>query len=473
MALSAPGIGSSLDVNSIVSQLMQLEQQPLVAMTRREGVFTAQLSTIGTIKGALSGFQTAATALSNAGASGTFKLSSSDSGALSGSVDTTATAGSHSVSVTQLAQSQRLVAAGQASASARIGNGSATTLSLSFGTIAGGSLDAGSGLYSGASFTADPARASVQVAIDGSNNTLEGIRDAINAANAGVTAAIVNDGSGSPYRLSLSANATGANSSLKIGVAGDADIANLLAYDPAGSQKLSQTQAALDAELKINGIAISRPDNNVAGAIEGVTLKLSKVISDATVTVAQDNTRIRSALEGLVKAYNDVNRSISGATAYKAVLQGDSTINGVQNRLRSALGEIIRDTGGSISTLSQLGVSFQKDGTLAFDNTRLQSAIDGDHAGVVAAVNAFGARLSAFADSTLASDGVVQARTDGINRSITDIAKRRDAFNDRMEVVEKRYRAQFSALDALLGSMTQTSNYLQQQLANLPNINNS
>lgn len=473
MALSAPGIGSSLDVSSIVSQLMQVEQQPLVALAQRESVFTAQLSTIGSIKGALSGFQTAANALKTAGTNSSFKFSSTDSSAIAGTIAGTPAAGSHSVSVTQLAQAQRLVVAGQTSATARIGDGGATTLNFSFGRISGGSFNAVTGIYSGAAFAADSERTAVALTIDGSNNTLEGIRDAINAANSGVTAAIVNDGSGTPYRLSLSSNETGAQNSLKIDVSGNADIADLLAYDPAGTQKLAQTQAAQNAELSVNGIVISRANNSVADAIEGVTLKLSKVVSDATVTVTRDTAPVRAALENLVKTYNDVNRVIGNATAYKAVLQGDTAINSLQSRLRSTLGAALKDTGSPIATLSQLGVSFQLDGSLSFDGIKLQAAIDRDYKGVMAAVAGFGTSLSSLSEGALGANGGVKARTDGINRSIADIAKRRETINARLELVEKRYLAQFSALDALLGSMTQTSNFLQQQLANLPNINNS
>ena len=473
MALSAPGIGSSLDVSSIVSQLMELERQPLVALTQRESVFTAQLSTIGGIKGALSGFQTAAAALKNAGSNSSFKFSSTDSGAISGSVAATAATGSHSVSVTQLAQAQRLVAAGQASASAKIGDGSATTLNISFGRISGGSFDSASGRYSGASFTADSEHASAQIDIGSSNNSLEGIRDAINAANIGISAAIVNDGSGTPYRLSLSSKETGAQNSLKIEVAGNADVANLLAYDPAGTQTLAQTQAARNAELSVNGIAVSRANNSISDAIEGVTLKLSKVISDATVTVTRDTAPVRSALENLVKTYNEVNRAISNATGYKAVLQGDSAINSMHSRLRSSLGAAQRNSDSPIATLSQLGVSFQLDGSLSFDGVKFQAAIDGDYNGVKTAVAGFGESLSSLSESMLGTNGGVKARTDGINRSIADIAKRRDSINVRLELVEKRYLSQFSALDALMGSMTQTSNYLQQQLDNLPKTSNS
>ncbi len=468
MAISSSGIGSGLDVDSIVTRLMDVERQPLVALARREAQFTSQLSTLGTIKGALSGFQTAAGALKTAGSSTAYKLNSSDSASVSGSAGPASAAGTYSVTVTQLAQAQRLVAAGQTSPGAAIGDGTPTTLAFSFGTVTGGTFDDNSGTYSGATFTVDPGKTAVQVEIGGSNNTLEGIRDAINAANAGVTAAIVNDGSAAPYRLTLTSNATGAKSSLRIDVTGNADIATLLANDSAGTQNLRQTQAALDAELSVSGIAISRPTNNVADAIQGVTLKLSKLGSDVTVSVARDSTAISSALKSIVDSYNDANRAIKNATALQAVLQGDSSTVSILRRLRAALGTVLSDSGGSVTSLSQLGVSFQKDGSLQFDGTKAQRAIDADPASVMAAAASFGKSLSTLADSLAGTGGALQARSDGINRSIAALTRRGDTISQRLDGVEKRLRAQFTALDTLMSSMQQTSNFLTQQLANLP-----
>ena len=468
MPLSSSGIGSGLDVDGIVARLMQVEQQPLLALAQREARFTSQLSTLGTIKGALSGFQTAASALKTAGSSITYGFSSSDANSVSGSAGSSAAAGTYSITVTQLAQAQRLVAAGQTAPGAAIGDGTPTTLALSFGSIAGGTFSDLTGTYSGAIFTADPARTPVQVVIGASNNTLEGIRDAINAANAGVTAAIVNDGSATPHRLTVTSNASGATNSLKIDVAGNAAIAALLANDPGGTQNLRQTSAARDAQLSVSGIAISRPTNNIADAIQGVTLRLSNLVSDVRVSVARDSTSLTSALKGLVDAYNETNKAIKRATALEAVLQGDTATVSMLSRLRSGLGAVLDEGTGSIRSLSQLGVAFQKDGSLVFDSTKVQGAIEADASSVRTAATLFGGSLSTLADRLTGSGGALQARTDGINRSTAEITRRGDAIAQRLEAVEKRYRAQFTALDVLMSSMQQTSNFLTQQLANLP-----
>ena len=467
--ITSSGIGSGLDIEGLITKLMTVEQQPLVALAKQEARYTSQLSTLGTIKGALSTFQTAAGALKTAGKAAAYKLNSSDSDSVSGSAGTNSVAGTYSVTVTQLAQAERLVAAGQTSPGASIGDGSATTLSFNFGTISGGTLNTNAGTYGGATFTADPAKTAVQVQIDNKNNTLEGIRDAINAANAGVTAAIVNDGTATPYRLTITSNATGATNSLKVDVSGNANIATLLANDPAGTQNLRQTQAALDAHLSISGIDISRPTNNVADAIQGVTLKLSQLATNVTVRVARDSATITAALKGIVDAYNDANKAIQAATGLKAVLQGDTSTVSILSRLRASLGTILSDKNGSIRSLSQLGVTFQKDGSLLFDSTKSGAAIESDPASVMAAVTTFGTSLSSLADNLVASDGPLQSRTDGINRTIADLTSRSDTISERLVIVEKRYRTQFTALDVLMSSMQTTSNFLTQQLANLPN----
>ena len=472
MAIASSGIGSGLDVEGIIAKLMQVEQQPLAALASREAQFTSRLSTLGTISGALSAFQTAATALKTAGSTTAYGFSSADTTSVTGSAGTTSAAGTYSVTVTQLAQAQRLVASGQTALGANIGDGTPTTLSFSFGTVAGGTFDNNAGTYSGATFTADPARTAVQVQIDIKNNTLAGIRDAINAANAGVTAAIVNDGTATPYRLTITSNATGATNSLKIDVSGNAALATLLASDPAGSQNLRQTQAALDANLSISGIAINRPTNTVSDAIQGVTFKVSKLASDVTVTIARDSTNITSALKGIVDSYNDANKAIQSATGLKAVLQGDSSTVSVLTRLRSALGTILNGDGGSITSLSQLGLSFQKDGSLQFDSSKAQGAIDADPASVMSVVTSFGKSLSTLADSLVGPEGAMQAHTDGINRSIADLTRRSDAISRRLVGVEARYRKQFTALDVLLSNLQQTSNFLTQQLASLPKTSN-
>lgn len=660
MAISSPGIGSNLDVNSIVSQLMSVERRPLVRLDQREISFQARLSAFGSLKSALANLQGATAALKNAAQFETRAANSSDAAVVSATADRSAALGSFSVSVSALAQAQSLVAAGQTSTTAAIGSGTATTITFQFGTISGGTLT--NGIYSGASFTQSAEQPSGSVTITAANNSLAGIRDAINGANLGVTASIVNDGGATPYRLVLQSNATGADRSMKISVTGDATLAGLLSYDPAATQNLTQTVAAQDAAFSVNGLALTAKTNSVSTALEGVNLTLAKT-GTATVTISRDTAAAERRVANFVKAFNELNgllnqlRSYDPATRQAGPLNGDSAVRSIQGQVRALLGQTL-GSDLALATLSQVGITFQRDGTLAFDSARFRTAaaanaaedlagvfartgktsdaavrfveasekatpgrypvtvtglatqgqvvgssaanltivagvndtlsvsVDGTTAAVTlaagtytasglatavqAAINGapalsaagarvrvtesagvltltserygsvsavsvsgagaadllggsptatagtdvagtiggqpasgngriltgaagsptdgvqvevlggttgdrgtvtimrgFAARLDALLGGMLAADGVISARTDGINRAIRDIDSQRTALNRRLTDIEARYRAQFTALDSMLSNMLSTSNYLAQQLAAL------
>jgi flagellar hook-associated protein 2 len=473
--LTAPGVGSGLDVKGLISQLMAVEQQPITLLANQQTAYQTQLSSLGTVQGTLSSLQSAAQALAAAG-SATYGTSVSDSTVLGAVADSSAAAGNYSVTVTQLAQTQKLVspAPGQASMTAAIGAGSTTTLTLTLGTIGGTPVN---GQYASAGFTPDPAKNPVSLAIDASNNTLAGIRDAINAANAGVTASIINDGSATPYRLALTSNATGAASSMKLAVSGDAAIGSLLTYDPtAPAQNFIETQSAQNARIAVDGVSITSVSNTVSGAIQGVTLNLTKPTgvapgSAVSVGVQRDNSQLASALNSLVAAYNGVNKAISGATAKGAALQGDWAVLDLENQVRAILGRA-QSAGGAYTSLSQLGVSFQKDGSLALDSTKLHSAMSANVGSVSALAAAIGGAVNSAATDLLGSSGAISNETAGINRRIKDNNARQTEIQAQIAATQARYQAQFSALDTLMSSMSQTSTFLTQQLNNLPNYFN-
>lgn len=402
---TAPGSATSsgLDVNSIVSQLMMVEQRPLAALAKKEASYQAQLSAYGSIKGALSAFQSAVSGLNSVTKFQALTATSADTSVASVSASSTATAGIYSLdSITKLAQAQKLAATGQASSTAVIGSG---TLTFDFGSITGGTFDSVTGKYTGAAFTSNGAGIKT-VTISATNNSLQGIRDAINAAKIGVTATIVNDGGASPYRLALTSDSIGKTNSIKISVTGDAALSNLLAHDPANNagQNLAETVTAQNAEFKVNGISVSKASNTISDVIQGVTLTLHKTTATpVNLTVARDSAAIRSSVEGFVKAYNDLNKMLKDLSAYNpetkqgAILLGDSTVRMLQTQIRSALGAPVSNTGGSLTTLSQIGVSFQKDGSLALDTSKLNTAI----------TNNFNDIASLFAAVGKASDSLI------------------------------------------------------------------
>jgi len=261
-------------------------------------------------------------------------------------------------------------------------------------------LTAGSvGSYIGAGFVQDGSQASGTVTLDTKDQTLQGIRDAINKANVGVTATIVSDGSDNPYHLVLTSNKTGAKSSMKIGVDGadggpaNAAIAGLLGYDTGGNQGLTQTSGAQDTKLTMNGIAVSSPGTSVDGVVQGLSMSLNKTGS-TTLTIAQDTATVATAVNGLVKAYNDLNKTISTLTAYDpvsksgAVLQGDSAVRAIQIQLRRTLGMPVEGLNSNMKNLTQVGISFAQDGSMTVDSTKLNTAISNnfsDIAGLFAA----------------------------------------------------------------------------------------
>jgi len=381
--LSAAGVGSGLDVNSIVTSLMAVENKSLTALDTQTASYQTKISAYGTVKAALARFQSSLATLKDPTTFGTLTAQSTTPDAVGVSVAGQAVAGTYSVQVTQLAQATKLVSDGFAATTDNVGSGSLT--------FQGGTLTAGV-------FTPNGSGAR-SVTIAPESQSLSGIRDAVNAAGIGVTATIVNDGSANGNRLVFTSTSSGAANSLKVTVSDadgtDTDNAGLsrLAFDPAAvagsGRNLTQKVAAQDAEFVIDGIDVSKPTNTSTDAIEGVTLNaLALTIgTGATISIAQDNSGATRAIQGFVTAYNTLNTTLVGLTKYDPVsktgstLTGDSTVRGIQSGLTAILTRpvaALADSGTTLDTLGQLGVSLQADGTLALDTTKLSAALAGN-----------------------------------------------------------------------------------------------
>lgn len=418
VAISSPGLGSNLDVNSILRQLMAVESQPLTALDQKEAGYQAKLSAYGNVKSALATFQATVRGLSELSKFQTLKAAPADATIYTASAASTAVAGTYSVEVTKLAQSQKLAAAGQTSSTTSVGNG---TLTFDFGTISGGTFNSTTGKYTGASFATNGSGVKT-VTIDSTNNTLAGIRDAINSAKIGVTATIINDGGTSPYRLALTSNNIGSTNSMKISVSGDAALSTLLAHDPAATQNLAETVTAQNAEFKVDGVAVSKTSNTVSDVIQGVTLNLLKTNTGSvnTLTVTRDTASVKSSVDAFVKTYNDLNKTLSELSAYNAttkkaaLLQGESAVRSIQAQIRNTLTASLTGVSGAYTSLTSIGVSFQKDGTLAVDSAKLQTAIDtnfNDIANVFAAVGKPTDSLVSYVSSTVKTQAGAYALT--------------------------------------------------------------
>lgn len=376
MAISSAGIGSGLDVSGIISQLMALEQRPLTALASKEAKYQAQLSAYGSLKGALSTFQGALSSLNDPKKFTAVNGSVADATIASAVVTSAATPGNYSIEVQKLAQAQKLKSEAFAATSTAIGTG---TLTISFGT------------YDADTFTANPDKPSKEITIAAGDNSLAGIRDAINAADAGVSAAIINDGTGN--RLTISSKDSGTANALRISVTDDdgthTDTAGLsqLAFDArsvSGVTNLTQTVAAVDAVVVIDGITVTKSSNSISDALEGVTLNLAKtnVGSSTTLTIARDTGGVQNSIQSFVKAYNDLNKTITELTKYDATtkkgstLTGESTVRTLQAQLRGLFNTPLSIASGGLTTLSEVGISFQLDGTLKLDSTKLTAALN-------------------------------------------------------------------------------------------------
>ncbi len=612
MGISSPGIGSNIDVNTIVSKLMAVESAPLNDFDKKSASYLAQVSAFGNLSGALGTFQGALSGLTSVSSFQSLVSTPSDSTVIGATANSTAQAGNYRININQLAQAQTLGSGGYKSTTAAIGLGAKTTINFALGTVSGGSfglagsalgaslssggltpgslslnntviatdgttrsarlladainakstttgvtakpsttrtsaslfgasgassygdvdtsaggsyalsvggveiaaqasgvasgagltaaaLDtalasgaisraladanitvsgtaadgslqfsnadgsniavsevitgsvtggignsgtanvgsittavgsislvssdgspitvggtnpAGAGLtagtggsYLGASFAADASRTSGNIVIDSTNNTLQGILEAINKGNFGVTASIISDGStgtgATPNHLILTSSATGVSSTMKISLAGsggnppDPALEALLAYDPAGVQNLSQKAAAADTRATVNGIAVTSSGTSIGGAIAGVNISALKVGS-STLNVSKDSSTLTTSVNGFVKAYNELSNQITSLGGYNAdtksggPLLGDTTLRNLQAGIRRQLSTSITGLRGTnLTNLSQIGISFQKDGSLTLDNAKLQKAVNNnfnDIAGLFAAV---------------------------------------------------------------------------------------
>jgi flagellar hook-associated protein 2 len=350
-----------------------------------------------------------------------------------------------------------------------------------------------------ATFVADPAKTAVTIDIATTGSSLTEIRDAINDANAGVRANLIYVGDAG-YKLTLTSTTTGAKNSIKLTALDATGLIPLndntglakLSFDPTvdpvaspnGANQFSVNTVAQDAHLKIDGLSVYRTTNTVSDAITGVTLSLATQ-GTTTLTVSKDSASAKSAMDTFVKAYNDISKQLREATTYNAstkqasILTGDSGARSLQAALREMIGYSRSSTGG-YSTFSDLGVALQRDGSLVFNSSKFDTAMASSTTNVSDLLSStsttspgIAVRMTTTLDGILSSTGLLSSRTEGINRSITDVGRQRETLSRRLIQIEARYRKQFTALDTLVASMQKTSQYLTQQLANLPSTSGS
>ena len=387
--ITSTGIGSGLDIESLVTQLVAAERDPVESrLVNNEFQFTSELSALGQFQGALSSVESALGSLASLATFRSLNASSGNEDALTVTAGAAATPSSYQVGITQLAQAHSLASTNFSSLEQEIGTG---TLTIRFGTTDYVPEDPGPESYNSFSINAESDTLSID--IDSTNNTLEGIRDAINAENGDVNAVIVNDGDG--FRLLLTAANEGAANSIQVSVEDTGDLNNTdtaglsaLAFN-ANATNLQQTVAAQDAIFSVNGLSISNDSNTVTEAVEGVSLELNEVTeSDIRVSVTRDTAAVTEAINGFIEAYNNFNQTVDQLAGFDVesgtggILQGDFTVRSIESRLRSLIGGEITGTSGSFQFLSEIGITTNASGNLSLDQGRLNEVLTEDPAGV-------------------------------------------------------------------------------------------
>jgi len=438
--ISSPGIGSGLDVNTIVQKLMAVASQPLTDLQTNKSNLQAQLSAYGQLSSSLSTFQSALANLKTVDAFTVYKATSGDESAFTATANSSAAPSQTNIKVTSLAEAHKLGSAAFSDTdTTAIGNsGDQMTLSVN-----------------GQSFT-----------VDAGGLTLSGLQNAINSAadNVGVSASIISEGSTANY-LVLTSDQTGT-----------ANAVNVSFTNPlmASQLSLATINSPKDAQLLVdNTYTVTRSTNVINDAISGITLTLKSTTNTAVpLTVDRDVDTVTANVQSFVDAYNQLKTTMDGLSAND--LKADSTLRSIDSELHAVFNTPPTGLSNDYQYLAQVGVAFQKDGTLALDTAQLKDIVSADFSQVAQLFandnQGYLYRMDATVGSILQSDGLIHNREDGINSRIDTVDKEISDMQYGLQLTQQRYLDQFTALDTLVGQLNGTSQYLTQQLANLPKI---
>ena len=463
--ISSAGLGSGLDVASIVSQLMAIESQPKTDLATAATKIQTQISEVGKVTSALSKLRDLSSKLSS---SSFWQQTTATSSSTNVSVTSSSTAlsANYAVEVQQLASAQALIG-GQSftSSTAAVGTGTLTIEMGSWGT-------------NQTSFTAASTPSSASITVE-ATDTVETLRDKINAAGIGVSASILTDASGA--RLVLRSKTTGAENAFRTTVSGATGGVAALGYDPSsGVTGATQTKAAADAKATVDGVAITSSTNTFANVLDGVSLTANALTAaPVNVTVSNDTATMKKTLQDFATAYTELNALIATDTKYDAAnkkagpLQGDSSVVGVQTSLRALL-SASSTASSAYSRLSDAGFELQRDGSLTVNSTKLDNALSNlsqlkalfaDNPSNVASSEGFGKQFYDKTYSMLTTGGSIQARSTALTDKLQRNQKAQDALDQRLAQTKARLEKQYSALDTQISSLNGLSSYVTQQVA--------
>ena len=460
---SAAAGGSVIDVNSLVSQLVTATRAGQDAnISKQTQAVTTQISALGTLKGALSTFQDSLSTIDTVSAFNAATASSSDSTVFTASAGTSATPGSYSVSVSQLASAQQLVS------KPFTGGGS--------DTVGTGTLQVSLG---GTSFN---------INVDSTNNTVAKLASAINSAtgNPGVVATVITGSDGA--HLVLSSAQTGAANSIKLTETDGGTGLSSVTYDPTNAANYTEIAKAQDAQFNISGIPHTSASNTVSDALNGGTLTLTGVskagattgtLASSQLTVASDTDAITTNVSAFVDAYNTMIKAIQPLGSYDQTTQtagpmlGDATLQGVQNDIRSALYGLVNTGSTTYNSLASVGITTNKDGTLSFNKTNFQTALASAPTAVTqlfAGTKGVAATLETRINSELNSGGAIDSRSKTLIKQENALTDQTTKLNDQMTALTASLTQQYSHLNTLLSSLQSMSAYLSQQFSALPKV---
>jgi flagellar hook-associated protein 2 len=465
--LTFTGIGSGLQVSEIVNAIVGAETAPFVSRTnRKEAEITTDISAIGALKSALENVTSSLENLSDVDKYQKRSASGADSFiGLSASKD--AQVGSYAVKVDALAQAHKVMSA-PINSNEAIGEG---TLTIAVAT------------------------ASFDVAVS-ATDTLSDVRDAINDTvdNDLVIATIVNDDNG--QRLIMTSKETGIANKITttvtdIGDSNNSDNLGLsrLAYNPDAMPlaitNLQEVNAAVDAQITIDGAIVVTNSNNVfEDVIDGIDITVKKLQGDddtlSQINVSENNTNIQSGIVGFISSYNDLqalSKQLGAAgESGSGVLAGDSLLRGVMGKLRQELSKSFDTGNGNSMSLTQLGVESDRFGVLSLDSETLNEFVEGNVNAVQQffvgddTTNGFAVSVKTLTDFYTDSDGIIQNTIDSGTSQLDRLEDDKLAFGRRMESLEARLFAQYNAMDLLVSQLNSTSSYIMAQLDNMPGV---
>ena len=440
--ISSPGLGSGINVNSLVTNLVNATIQPQQTLLQiQQAKDQTTISALGVVQSALIGLQTAVNPLTTGGALNGLTATSSDTATFTASASSSAVAGSYSVQVDALAQANSLSSAAYASSSTVVGDGGVT-------------LTAG-----GHSFT---------VTLSAGKDTLQDLANAINTdpKNTGVSASIINSVDGA--HLLLSAKQTG--------------VANQVSVSTTLMAPFSTVQNASDAKVFIAGFEHDSSSNTTTDALSGVTLNLVNAKPNTTLNlkISADTSSAASAIDSFVTAYNQALGLLSTDTSYNTdsgqggPLLGDPTVTGAMQRLQGLIGSTVPSTGANaFTTLSSIGIQVQADGSLSLDQNQLDAALNQNLASVqslFSGPSGIGTQVNTLLEQVAGPSGSLSSESASYQTDYSNLATQLQGLQAQAAQLTQRYTSQFNSMNSVVSHYNSLSNMLTQTFASWNNV---